>query len=194
MDSFCSLSGCAKPSAATLADQTYCREHFILSSYERLETCVDELRRRDQRNEVWAEARRRLLNEIVDQAAAMAMTASDLSNLERSRLLDIVLWASKLVVQLRCDPRRCVSIPVRLYFRSASQTYSEETVTLEVSQHGTSLRCGFPIQVGNPLVVERMDTSEQVDAVVKWRDRRERGVQRLGIEILNCDNFWGLDW
>lgn len=142
----------------------------MLTCYESLEKCVDEFRRRDERNEVWAETLRRSLNEIVDQATAMGLTANDLSNLERSRLLDIVLSAGDLVQQVRCRPRRSIPIRVRLYFHTPNQTCAEETVTQEVSQHGTSVTCRFPVPVGGQLVIERMDTSERVDAIVRWRD------------------------
>jgi hypothetical protein len=167
----------------------------MLTCYENLEKYVDELRGRDQRNEFWAETLRRSLNEITDHATAMSLTASDLNNLERSRLMDIILWAANLAQQVRCRPRRSKPIRVRLHFHTPNGTCTEETVTREVSQHGTSLACSFPVQLGGRLVIERMDTSERVDAIVRWRDRGPGGAQQhLGIEILNHENFWGLDW
>lgn len=195
MDRCCSFAGCVEPCAATLGNKTYCREHFILTGYESLEKCVDELKRRDDQNEVRAESLRQSLIEIVDQATAMGLTVHDLSNLERSRLLDIILWASDLVQKVRCGPRRVKQVPVRLHFHTPNETCAEATVTQEVSQHGTSLICSFSVQVGGRLVIERMDTSERVDAIVRWRERRQGAAQQhLGIEILNHENFWGLDW
>ena len=195
MDRSCGLVGCGKPIAVTLGNETYCREHFMLTCYESLEKCVDELKRKDHENELWAETLRQSLTEIVDQATAMSLTVNDLSNLERSRLLDIVLWAGDLVQKVRCGARKFKPILVRLHFRASNETFAEEAVTREVSQHGTSLNCSFPVQVGGRLVIERMETGERVEAIVRWRHRGESGArQQLGIEILNCENFWRLDW
>ena len=195
MDRSCGLAGCVNPSAVTLGNEAYCREHFMLTCYESLAKCVDELKRKDHEYELWAETLRQSLNEIVDKATAISLTVNDLSNSERSRLLDIVLWAGDLIQKVRCGARKFKPIPVRLHFHTSNETCAEETVTREVSQRGTSLICSFPVQVGGRFVIEKMDTGERSEAIVRWRDFRDGGARpHLGIEILNRENFWGLDW
>lgn len=77
MDRRCSHVDCAQPSAVKLGGREYCVVHFILTCYQLLEK-----RPQDQS-----------LLEIIDRAAAIGMTVSNLTNQEKSQLLDIILWA-----------------------------------------------------------------------------------------------------
>ena len=100
IDRSCSLADCAKPSAVTLESYEYCVAHFIRTCYQRLEKSPEKLRKGDQENEGLAEAQKRSLLEIVDRATALSLTNDDLSNQERSQLLDILLWAGNLIRQV----------------------------------------------------------------------------------------------
>ncbi len=194
MHASCATSGCMGPSVITLGKQDYCREHFIQTCYERLEECSEKFKERNQADELVCDTHRRSLQEIVDQSTAVCLTHGDLSNLERSQLLDIVRWAGDLIRQIRRGPRRRVSIPVRLYLETSSQTCAEETLVREVSQHGTALTCSFPIMVGELVKMERMDTGERVEGIVRWRERRDGATLHLGLEFSRCNNFWRLHW
>jgi hypothetical protein len=190
----CTTSGCSGPSVDTLGKQDYWREHFIQTCYEHIEECSEKFRERDQADELGCDTRRRSLQEIVDQATAASLTHGDLSNLERIQLLDIVRWAGDLIRQIRRSRRRRVTIPVRLHLESSSQTCAEETLAREVSQHGTALTCRFPIVVGELVKIERIDTSERVEGIVRWCERRDGTTLHLGIEFYGCNNFWRLHW
>jgi len=187
-------SGCSGPSVVTLVKQDYCREHFIQTCYEHLEECAEKFKERDQADELACDTSRRSLQEIVDQSTVTSLTDADLSNLERIQLLDIVRWAGDLIRQIRRGPRKRVSIPVRLHLESSSQTCAEETLVREVSQHGTALTCRLPINIGEQVKMERMDTGERVEGIVRWRKRRDRTTADLGIEFSRCNNFWRLQW
>jgi hypothetical protein len=103
MDRRCNFVDCAKRSALTLGDHEYCAGHFILISYQRLEK-FQELRERAPENQVSGEAQRLSLLEIIDRATAGSLAPGDLTSLERSQLLDIILWASELVHRVRRGP------------------------------------------------------------------------------------------
>ena len=149
---------------------------------------------RDQADETACDRRRRSLQKIVDQSTATSLTHGDLSNLERIQLLDLVRWGGDLIRQTRRGPRKRVSIPVRLYLQSSSLTCAEETLVREVSQHGAALTCSFPIIVGELVKMERMDTGERVEGIVRWRERRDGATLHLGLEFPRCNNFWRLHW
>ncbi len=185
-------SGCSGPSVVILAKQDHGLEHFIQACYQRLEECAQKFKERDQADELACDTRRRSLQEIVDQATTASLTRGDLSNMERIQLLDIVRWAGDLVGQIRRSPRKLVSIPVRLYLESPSQTHTEETSVVEVSQHGTALTSSFLINVGELVKMERMDTGERVEGIVRWRERRDGSIVHVGIEFYSCNNFWRL--
>ena len=169
-------------------------EHFIQICYEHLEECAGKFKERDQADELACDRRRRSLQEIVDQSTATSLTHGDLSNLERIQLLDIVRCGGDLIRQTRRGPRKRVSIPVRLYLESSSQTCAEETLVREVSQHGAALTCSFPIIVGEIVRMERMDKGERVECIVRWRERRDGTTLYLGLEFSRYKNFWRLHW
>ncbi len=194
MRASCAPSGCSGPSVVTLGKRDYCREHFIQTCYEYLEECAERFRERDQADEITCHTRRRSVQEIVHQSTATSLTHSDLGNLERIQLLDIVRWGGDLIRQIRRGPRKRVSIPVRLYLESSSQTCAEETLVREVSQHGAALTSNLPIVVGELVKMERMDTGERVECIVRWRERRDSTTLYLGLEFSRYKNFWRLHW
>lgn len=193
-DTPCTDSSCAGPSVVTLGKQDYCRKHFIQSCYERLEECEEEFKEREQADELACDARRCFLQEIVDQSTTTSLTRGNPSNQERIQLLDLVRWAGELIRQIRRGPRKRVSIPIRLFLESSSQTYSEETLVREVSKHGTSLTSSLPINVGELVKIERMDTGERVEGIVRWRERLDGSTVYFGLEFYGCNDFWHLHW
>ncbi len=140
------------------------------------------------------DTRRRSVQEIVHQSTATSLTHGDLGNLERIQLLDIVRWGGDLIRQIRRGPRKLVSIPVRLYLESSSQTCGEETLVREVSQHGAALTSNFPIIIGELVKMERMDTGERVECIVRWRERLAGNTLHLGLEFSRYKNFWRFHW
>ena len=40
----------------------------------------------------------------------------------------------------------------------------------------------------------RLDSGRDARACVAWYQRKKRSVLEVGIEFVDCDNFWGLDW
>ncbi len=175
-----------------MAKQDHGLEHSIQICYQLLEECAEKFKERDRADKLACDARRRSLQEIVDQATTTSLTRGDLSNLERIQLLDIVRWAGDLIGQIRRGPRKLVSIPVRLCLESPSQTRAEETSVLEISQHGTALTSSLPISIGELVKMERMDTGERVEGIVRWRERRDGSIVHVGIEFYSCNNFWRL--
>jgi hypothetical protein len=192
MHALCATSGCGGPSAVTLGRQGYCRGHFIQTCYEHLEECAEKFKERDQVGQLACDTRGPSLQEIVGQSTTTSLTHRDLSNLERIQLLDIVRWAGDIIRQMRRGPRKQVSIPVRLYLESSGLTCAEETLVCEVSLHGSALTCSLPINVGELVKVERMDTGERVEGIVRWRERRDGTSLLLGLEFSRCNNFWRL--
>src|SRR6266850_68386 len=169
-------------------------EYFIQTCYEHVEECEEKFKERDQADELACDTRRRSLQEIVKQSTTTSLIYSDLSNLERIQLLDIIRWGGELIRQTRRGPRKRVSIPLRLHLESSSQTCAEETLVREMSQHGAATTCSFPIIVGELVKVERMDTGERVEGIVRWRERRYGNTLHLGLEFYGCNNFWHLHW
>jgi hypothetical protein len=95
----CSRMDCSKRMVTALGDEELCFDHFCARCYELLEhTDGTAESRRDAAG--CAEVRRRL-DECARRALEIALRQIELSNLERARLLDILLWSGELSSELR---------------------------------------------------------------------------------------------
>ncbi len=168
-----------------------CQGHFIARCYSQLDVCTDQVRKRGYWNATSVVAVMESLTKIADQAAMLGLSARDLSTMEQAQLLDILLRAANLTKGIRRVPRKRVSVPLRVRCEASGQNWTEETTTLEVSLHGTSIESRIPITSGEVLTVERLDTSGRAKGKVKWLRRNPDGSQVLGIELLDCEDFWG---
>ncbi len=180
----CGFSGCGQSAAASLATRLFCREHFMITCYEQLDTCTESLNERPF-NDRKAEAVKQFVHECVEQATNLAEKTKDLTNLERARLVDILLWAGRLGRRLRRSPRKIAVLPIRVLSDRPGHYWEEETETRQVSRHGALVECRHPAKTGDTLRVFRLDKDQQ---------ERSPGRLEIGIEFLDSDNFWELNW
>jgi hypothetical protein len=192
-DPQCGVKGCDQTAGATLEGKDLCQGHFISVCYEQLER-YDEMQKAHRLSVADAESARRFINQCSRQADEIEHTTRTLDNLDRARLLHIILWANELGRHLRRSPRKVASIPVRLCCDKLGNAWEEETQTLLLSRHGASLRCGHTAKPGEPVQLIRLDTGQEVQARVAWQRPGENDGIRIGLEFVDCDNFWGLDW
>ncbi len=189
----CSFSGCERPGAASLARRPFCREHFIITCYAELEASSEQMREQGFDDRA-AESVRHFVHECVEQATALARKETYLSNLERARLIDILLWAARVGRRLRRSPRKVATVPIRFRSERPGRPWEEETETRVVSRYGALVECEHPAKTGETLRILRLDKALEADARVAWHQPKKGGRQEMGLEFLNCDNFWELDW
>ena len=104
----CSDSACDCAAAASLDQQALCLNHFLLRCYAKLET-VDPRGQKSREERVDLASMRAFIEECSQKALEISLQREDLTNLERARLLDILLWASELFLVLRAP--RVISEP-----------------------------------------------------------------------------------
>ncbi len=189
----CSSSGCGHAVVASLDGESLCREHFISVSYTRLDR-YEEVRKGPGLSATDTEAVRRFIHECTRHADAMEHSAQDLDNLDRAKLLHIILSASELGRHLRRSPRKVATIPVRLSSEKIGGAWEEDTETVLVSQYGALVRCKHAAKAGETIHVIRADTGEKVLARIAWQRPSGNDDVRIGVEFVSCENFWGLDW
>jgi hypothetical protein len=91
----CSVDRCECGSVAFLAEQALCLNHFVARCYDQLDRIDPRGRSRPLAKLERAKVRD-FVEECSDQALNVCLQAERLSNLERGRLLDILLWAGEL--------------------------------------------------------------------------------------------------
>ena len=96
----CSESACHSAAATSLDQQALCLNHFLLRCYAQLEV-VDPRGQKSREQRVDLAAMRAFIEECSHKALEVSLHSENLTNLERARLLDILLWASELFLVLR---------------------------------------------------------------------------------------------
>jgi hypothetical protein len=189
----CSVAGCGQTVGASLDGEPLCREHFILVCYKRLDH-YDEIRKGPGLSATDTESVRRFIHESTRQADEIEHSAQDLDNLDRAKLLHIILSASELGRHLRRSPRKVATIPVRLTSEKIGAAWEEDTETVLVSRYGALVRCKHPAKAGETINIIRADTGEMALARIAWQRPLGSDDIRIGVEFVACENFWGLDW
>ncbi len=109
----CSVEPCGLPALVVLGQQPLCLTHFIVRCYEWLDYLDPMIRTRLCVSSELARVQS-LVEECSNRALLVSLRCEDLSNLDRSRLLDILLLTSDLLFLLRL-PRS--ESPSRLSYR-----------------------------------------------------------------------------
>jgi hypothetical protein len=91
----CGRSGCSEPGMATFGAGTLCSEHFLVACYEALGR-MDRGMGLSARGATEAREAKRVAKECERGVLEVSLNAADLSNLQKARLLDILLWAGDI--------------------------------------------------------------------------------------------------
>jgi hypothetical protein len=97
---WCNRANCPNKAVTSLGEQSYCFEHFCIECYELLERAEGETARGASAMPTHREALLSL-DECAQRALQISFSAIELNNLDRARLLDILLWSGDLAGMLR---------------------------------------------------------------------------------------------
>ena len=189
----CGVSECQKRAVASLDAHPLCRKHFIDSCYAELEAYSGRLKE-NRWGDAFPEWAWRFIYECMQQADRIEQSAEDLDDEERRQLVSLILSAAELGCHLRRSPRRAATITIRLHCEKPARPWEEETETRLISRHGALVTCQKRVEIDQRLCVVRMDNGREARARVAWCQRKRRGQPEVGIEFVDCDNFWELDW
>jgi PilZ domain len=128
------------------------------------------------------------------QADNIERSATDLDDLDRERLINLIFHAAELGGHLRRSPRTVTSIAIQVRSEKPGQRWEEKTETRLISRYGALVKTRRSLEIDENLRVERLDNGRKAVARVAWHVRKKRRQAEIGIEFLNCDNFWELDW
>jgi hypothetical protein len=103
------MADCRNHVAGVLSSHFYCLEHFLLQCYEQLEIFANELAERDKGPHDSSSIAIGSMMEIAAQATVIGLRENELSNAERSQLMDVVLWANSLIEQARRGVQRAAA-------------------------------------------------------------------------------------
>jgi len=96
----CRVGSCGGAAITSMDRQALCVNHFVSRCYEELDR-VDPRGRKFTAEPVDVASMRAFIEECSRKALDISLQSQALSNLQRGRLLDILLWAGELFLLLR---------------------------------------------------------------------------------------------
>lgn len=96
----CGVGSCGSAAIISMDRQALCVNHFVSRCYDELER-LDPRGRKFSAEPVDVASMRAFIEECSRKALDISLQSQDLSNLQRGRLLDILLWAGELFLLLR---------------------------------------------------------------------------------------------
>jgi len=94
----CRFAACQEPGITAIGDEDLCCDHFVVRCYEFLEQ-IDIERAKSGCEATRTAGLRRSVNSCLQGALEVSLKSGALSNLQKARLLDIMLWAGEFVNQ-----------------------------------------------------------------------------------------------
>jgi hypothetical protein len=117
----CNRSGCSRPVSTTFRQEALCLDHFCIRSYEMLDA-LDKNNRLSAASRSATTEQMQIAEECARRTLDICMSKMLLNNLERARLLDILLWCGDVV-----NPRRLPSRPAGARLRYEIPARGRET-------------------------------------------------------------------
>jgi hypothetical protein len=90
------VNGCASAAVTSFGQQDLCLNHFVSRCYEGLDR-LDPRGRRSEGSPAERTALKAFVEECSRRALEVSLSCQNMDNLQRGRLLDILLWAGELI-------------------------------------------------------------------------------------------------
>jgi len=106
----CDMQDCIQPAAMRIDFHLFCLDHLVAHCHERLQKCQQQVGRSLAPSSDPISENYRFLRECASTIAGFLIARSELENIDRARLLDIMLWAAELDEKYDRPLGRCRSI------------------------------------------------------------------------------------
>ena len=103
----CDSQDCSRAAVLRLDFHLLCLDHLVEHCYKRLETCQQEVCRNFVPTEDVLESNNTFLEECTSKLAGFLMARTELQNIDRARVLDVLLWAVELDAKYACPATKC---------------------------------------------------------------------------------------
>jgi hypothetical protein len=174
----------------SLRGRPACREHFY-------EFATKELREYQRDLAVLPEAQQLtvpgFLSEVISQTTLLVSHSKFLSDVQRDQFLQLSFSAIELYKRVRRSPRIARIIQVDLFRDSQGRQSHEITKTVDVSRKGACVVTKNSWGAGEEFLITSLQARKSARARVAWFSNARLSEGRLGLEILDVDDFWELN-
>jgi len=188
----CAWAGCSSKPEAALDGCRLCRNHFYDRAAKRLEECGAGLRQiASERADHTATLK--FLSELISQTTTLVASAKLLDPGRRDKFLNLTLSAAQLYKRIQRNARIRRNMPILVYRQTDSTGMWELTNTVDVSKQGACITTSWLWEIGEKIWVEKPGNQLRTLARVAWLKKGEPTQFLMGLDLLDCADFWGLD-
>ena len=187
----CGWAGCGSGSEATLDNRPLCRSHFYDMAVKR----IDEYRAGLQQIDSAGGDRTailKFLSEVISRTTNLVASVKFLSPRQREQFFELSLSAADLYKRVQRSPRVKRNMPILIYREMDFTRKQELTNTVDVSKRGACIATSSLWEIGEKIWIEKPTRKLPTLARVAWLKKSEASQFLLGLEILDCEDFWGL--
>jgi PilZ domain len=188
----CGWAGCGSGSEATLDGRRLCRNHF----YDIAARLLENHRARLLQVEPAGPARiatLKFVSEVINQTTTLVASAKFLGPSQRDQFLELSLSAIEFYKRVQRNPRIPRSMPILVYREVDGAGRQELTNTVNLSKRGACITTSGTWEIGEKIWIEKPGNQEKTLAQVAWVKKGEPSQFLMGLEILDCEDFWGLE-
>src|SRR6266481_1994197 len=186
----CGWAGCSNGAEARVDGRALCRNHFYDIAARRLE---EHRARLCQGDPVGADRTRirNFVSELLSETTILVASAKFLGQEQRDKYLELSLSAMELYKRVQRDPRVSRNIPILIYRETDSDGRQELTNTVNVSKRGACIATSGLWVTGEKIWVQKPGNEMRPVARVAWVKKGEPFQFLMGLDILDCEDFWG---
>jgi hypothetical protein len=191
-DASCGWPGCSGGAEATLNGRSLCRGHF----YDMAARNLEEHRARLERiGPLGADriATLKFLSELINQTTTLVARAKFLGPSQRAQFLELSLSAAELYKRVQRNPRIPHNTPILIYREADSTENQELTNTVNVSKQGACIATIRLWETGEKIWIQKPGSQLRTRARVAWAKKNGLSQFHIGLEILECADYWELE-
>jgi len=174
-----------------LEGRLLCRDHFHQSASKKLDQYQARLREANE-SDVERASLIRFVSEVISQTTLLVSRTKFLSETKRDLFLRLSQSSLQFYKRVQRDPRQDQKWPVVIARTSGKSEDQENTETVNVSVKGACLESSLGWELGEQLRITRLDTKATALARVARVDKATAVKPKIGIEIIDADDFWKL--
>jgi hypothetical protein len=189
-EGLCASPGCKGPAEAALDARMWCRLHFYEVAAKRLKEYDARLHKGEP-----AQAERiaiaKFLSDLMSQATKLIASAKALTATQREQILAVSFSAMELYKQLQREPRASRNPPIPVYLEDEAGGKQELAHALNVSKLGACIATTRASKEGETIWIQKPQSPLKAYARIVWVKKSAASQYLIGIEILDCEKFWG---
>lgn len=175
---------------ASLRGRSVCREHFYQLAVKDLQEYQRDLAVLPGEKQLTIPG---FLSEVISQTTLLVSRAKFLSDTQRDQFLQLSFSAIELYKRVRRSPRIPRITQVELFRDNQAGQPPEITKTIDVSRKGACVLTTNSWTTGDKFRITSLPERKSARARVAWFSNVGFSPARLGLEILDLDDFWELD-